>query len=146
MKAKKNRTESVYFSLGSNLGDKKQNIEIAIEKMSELFCSPCVKKSSFYESKSWGFEGEDFINCAVMFELDKEPQEVLDICKGIERGMGREELVEKDESGRRIYHDRIIDIDILLFGSRVIDTEILTIPHPLMEKREFVMIPLNEIR
>ena len=73
------------------------------------------------------------------------PEEILGICKSIERSMGRRETVEYDSGGGRIYHDRVIDIDILLYGRRTVDTPELKIPHPLMREREFVMCPLMEI-
>ena len=71
---------------------------------------------------------------------------ILEKCKDIERKLGRTEAPEYDEDGKRIYHDRTVDIDILLFGDNIIDCEELTIPHKLMYERDFVMKPLSEIK
>jgi len=138
--------EKVYFSLGSNLGDREANLREALRRMDESFDCHYQAISSFIETKAWGFIGDKFINCAVLYFLSEEPMEVLAKCKAIERDMGRTDIPEFDAEGKRIYHSRIIDIDILLFGDRVMDTEQLTIPHPRMEEREFVQLTLKEIR
>ena len=101
--------------------------------------------SSMVESRSWGFCGADFINCAVLYESDIDPLELLKICKKIEKCMGRNEQMEYASDGSRIYHDRIIDIDIILSGEQRIDLPDLVVPHPRMREREFVMGPLMEI-
>lgn len=139
--------EKVYLSLGSNLGDRKANLDKAVELLSaELGTSP-LAVSDYIETESWGFDAPQFMNAALAFELDDpDGYELLGICKNIESGMGREENVVYDEEGKRIYHSRIIDIDILLIGDRKIDSKTLTVPHPLMEQREFVMVPLRQIR
>lgn len=137
--------ERVYFSLGSNIGDREANIREALSRMDDAFGRSWTALSDLVETVSWGFEGHDFINAAVMYELDSVPEEVLRVCKEIERQMGRCEVYETDENGARVYHDRIIDIDILLYGDRRVDTEVLQIPHPLMYEREFVMRPLRQI-
>jgi 2-amino-4-hydroxy-6-hydroxymethyldihydropteridine diphosphokinase len=93
------------------------------------------------ETEPWGFESENrFLNCVAAFTTDKDPVELLDTTEEIERRLGR---TQKSSDG--VYHDRIIDIDILLYGSETISTERLTIPHPLMHKRDFVLEPLTEI-
>ena len=138
--------EKVYFSLGSNLGDRQSNLDEAVVRMEEVFGVACARRSGTIETKSCGFDGEDFLNCAVMFELEDSPAEVLKKCKRIEREMGRPDAQpEYDAEGKRVYHDRTIDIDILLYGDRKIDTRTLTIPHPRMYERDFVMVPLKEI-
>lgn len=137
--------EAVFFSLGSNQGDRKANLEMALNLMDEALGSHYQRVSSFIETQSWGFEADPFLNCAVKYLLDDEPESVLDKCKGIERRMGRNDIPEYDASGKRVYHSRIIDIDILYYGDRIVDTEKLTVPHPLIEQRDFVKIPLNEI-
>ena len=110
--------------------------------------------SSFYETEPWGFESENrFVNAVVLYELDLTPGYnpeaqglmILEICKDIERKLGRTGKPQYDENGERIYTDRPIDIDILLFGDNKIDCEELTVPHKLMYERDFVMNPLNEI-
>lgn len=121
-------------------------MNLAVRKMEEKFGKPCARRSGVIETVSCGFDGEDFLNCAVMFELDDSPFSVLRICKRIEAEMGRPNTKpEYDDKGNRIYHNRVIDIDILLFGDRKIETETLTIPHPRMYERDFVMVPLKEI-
>lgn len=136
--------ERLYLSLGSNIGDRSSNLTAAIGRLDEMI-GPHSALSSFIETKSWGFHGGDFMNCAAMYETDLPPLRILEICKEIERDMGRRETPEYSPDGVRIYHDRIIDIDILLYGERRIDSPELRIPHPLMHEREFVMIPLKEI-
>lgn len=132
--------QKVYFGLGSNLGDKAQNIAKAIEMMKEQI-GTLVSQSALYTSEPWGFESEnDFVNIAACFETDLSPQEILSRTQAIERTMGR-----KHKSVNKVYTDRIIDIDILLYGNETINEPNLTIPHPLMHEREFVMKPLSEI-
>ena len=144
----------LYLSLGSNQGDRRKNIEDAISLLNIELGTPYKAVSSFLETEPWGFESESkFVNAAVHYELDlkkgynpeAEGLMVLEICKDIERKMGRTGKPQYDERGERIYTDRPIDIDILLFGDEKIDCEELTVPHRLMYERDFVMIPLNEI-
>ncbi len=110
--------------------------------------------SSLIETEPWGFESQQkFINAVVLYELDlpegynpeAEGLIILEICKDIERRMGRLTEVKYDERGDRVYSDRPIDIDILLLGDNKIDCPELTVPHRLMYERDFVMIPLKEI-
>ncbi len=144
----------VYLSLGSNQGDRKQNIENAISMLNIELKTPYTAISSFIETEPWGFEAEEkFINAAVLYELnlqkgynaEVEGLKILEICKDIERRMGRTAEPQYDENGERIYTSRPIDIDILLLGDDKIDCPKLTVPHKLMYKRDFVMIPLKEI-
>lgn len=137
--------EKVYFSLGSNLGLRRLNIRIALKNMEKAFGVKCKRCSRLIETKSWGFDGKDFINCAALFEIEDSPIEVLRKCKRIEAQMGRTDKPEFDIEGNRLYHNRKIDIDILLYGEKEINTAELSIPHPRMKEREFVMKPLNEI-
>lgn len=145
----------LYLSLGSNQGDRRKNIEDAISLLNIELGTPYKAVSSFLETEPWGFESESkFVNAAVHYELDlkkgynpeAEGLMVLEICKDIERKMGRTGKPQYDERGERIYTDRPIDIDILLFGDEKIDCEELTVPHRLMYERDFVMIPLREIK
>ena len=136
----------VYLALGSNLGDRKANIGRAVELLDERFRIPHVRLSGLHETSAEGFEGPDFINAAVRYDLSLEPLEILRICKSVESEMGRPQTgIELDAGGRRIYHSRIIDIDVLLVGDEIVDTPELKVPHPLMKDREFVMVPLGEI-
>lgn len=135
----------VYLSIGTNLGDRESNIQTALQLLEKELGSPYTRLSTIVESKAWGFEGGDFLDCAVCFDTEKTPRELLGICKKIEDAMGRKETIEYDSSGNRIYHDRIIDIDILLYGDIEVDEPDLRIPHPLIEKRSFIKGPLMEI-
>ncbi len=130
----------VYLSLGSNLGDKRRNIRRAIQKI-ETQIGHVVNQSALYTTEPWGFSSSNsFVNAAVCVETALPPFELLAATQAIERQMGR---TEKSAGG--VYHDRIIDIDILLYDDLTIDTPQLKIPHPLMHQRDFVMIPLREI-
>ena len=161
-KRKDNRQQSggekeivdLYLSLGSNQGDRAENIENAISLLNIELKTPYKAISSFLETEPWGFESEQkFLNAAVHYKLqlkegynpEAEALMILEICKDIERRLGRKEGVEYNEAGERVYHNRPIDIDILLFGDHKIDCPELTIPHKLMYERDFVMIPLKEI-
>ena len=144
----------LYLYLGSNQGDRRKNIDDAISLLNIELGTPYKRISSLLETKPWGFDSEEmFLNAAVMYELDMpkgynpevEGLLILEICKSIERRLGRKGDPQYDESGDRIYTDRPIDIDILLFGDNKIDCEELTVPHKLMWEREFVMVPLKEI-
>lgn len=130
----------VYLSLGTNLGNRKRNIREAIEKIGELV-GVVERQSALYETKPWGFQSpNDFINACVLVETIMAPRQLLEATQRIEQEMGR---IGKSENGE--YHDRIIDIDILLYDDIEVNEPDLKIPHPLMEEREFVMVPLKEI-
>lgn len=129
-----------YLGLGTNLGDKEGNIVAAIEKIGELI-GDVVRQSALYHTKPWGFDSDnEFVNAAVAVDTVLSPRELLAATQQIERSMGRK---EKSKDG--VYHDRIIDIDILLYGDRHVSEPDLVIPHPLMHERDFVMKPLGEI-
>ena len=144
----------LYLSLGSNQGDRAENIEKALSLLNIELKTPYKALSSFLETEPWGFESEDkFLNAAVLYELtlpngynpEAEGLMILEICKDIEKKLGRTGGPEYDEKGERIYRSRPIDIDILLFGDNRIDCPELTVPHRLMYERDFAMIPLQEI-
>ena len=135
----------IYLSLGTNMGDRMTNINKAIELLSFRLSTHYLALSSIVESKSWGFEGNDFLNCVISYETQLEPLELLLICKEIEVEMGRIERIEYGADGKRIYHDRPIDIDILLYDDLTVNLPELTIPHPLIEQRDFIKGPLMEI-
>ena len=129
-----------YLSLGTNLGDKRKNIAEAIKNIGELV-GDVVRQSALYETEPWGFRSDNrFVNAAVCVDTQLSPRRLLEVTQRIEREMGR---TLKSDGGE--YHDRIIDIDILLYGDQHIDEPDLKIPHPLMHERDFVMTPLNEI-
>ena len=145
----------LYLSLGSNQGDRRKNISDALSLLNIELGTPYKAVSSFIETEPWGFDSDEkFINAAVLYELElkkgynpeAEGLMILEICKDIERRLGRTGQPQFDSSGKRIYTSRPIDIDILLFGDNSIDCEELTVPHKLMYEREFVMKPLKEIK
>ena len=144
----------LYLGLGSNQGDRALNIEHAVSMLNVELKTPYKAISSLLETEPWGFESQEkFMNAVVLYELElpegynpeAEGLMILEICKDIERRMGRTGEPQYDEKGERIYKDRPIDIDILLFGDNRIDCPELTVPHKLMYERDFVMIPLREI-
>lgn len=131
---------TVYLGLGTNLGDKEANLRTAIYKLQERIGKQ-VSLSSFYETAPWGFESDhSFLNAAIGLETNLSPIEILHITQEIEKELGR---TKKSVNGS--YSDRLIDIDILLYDTLVLQTPELTIPHPLMTERDFVMKPLIEI-
>ena len=132
--------EELYLSLGSNLGDREDMLRRAITLIEERV-GAVQRVSSFIETQPWGFQSEHpFLNAAVMVRTTLSPIECLDRTQQIERELGRK---SKSRDGK--YHDRPIDIDLLLYGDQTVSTPRLTIPHPLMQERDFVMIPLREI-
>ena len=136
----------VYLSLGSNLGQREENLRKAIRLIHERV-GEVVKQSSFIETEPWGFESDHpFMNAAVLCLTEKSPREVLCLTQQIERDLGKskEHATQRGESSK--FHDRPIDIDILLYDDLTVDEPDLQIPHPLMYERDFVMIPLKEIR
>ena len=129
-----------YLGLGTNIGNKRRNLITAAALLAER-AGDVLSISSFYETEPVGFQSDNqFLNAAVYLETACSPQELLEITQAIEREMGR---TSKSVDGQ--YKDRIIDIDILLYGDLVVNEETLTLPHPLMHEREFVMAPLAEI-
>ena len=136
----------VYLSLGSNLGQREENLRKAIRLIHERV-GEVVRQSSFIETEPWGFESDHpFINAAVLCLTEKSPREVLCLTQQIERDLGKskEHATQRGEGSK--FHDRPIDIDILLYDDLTVDEPDLQIPHPLMYERDFVMIPLKEIR
>ena len=139
-KKKGTETHTVYLGLGTNLGNKEGNLHKAIELLEEC-AGKVLRVSSFLATEPWGFKSDNgFLNAAVCIETVLDPFELLDVTQYIERIMGR-----KEKSVGGAYHDRIIDIDILLYDSLAISSDTLTVPHPLMKERKFVMEPLREI-
>ena len=130
----------VFLSLGTNIGNKEENLTRAIEALS-LALGKCLAVSTYHETTPWGFDSKNsFLNCAAVFNTETTALQLLDITENIERELGR---TTKSTNGN--YSDRIIDIDILLCDGEVIETPRLAVPHPLMHKRTFVLAPLAEI-
>ena len=141
----------VYLGLGSNEGERDVNLLRAVNLLDEAFGMHPERISRIVESASWGFEGPDFLNMCLLYRLprqgtpEEQATEILRQVKAVEHAMGRREEALFDEEGKRVYHNRIIDIDILCYGTHVIQTEELTIPHPQIARRDFVWKPLLEI-
>jgi len=146
----------VYLGLGTNLGDRESNILRAIQLIGERV-GTVVRQSSLIETEPWGFESPNkFLNAVILCETERTPREVLRLTQKIERDMGRRKktslnsirnaTLSKRELSSLNYSDRPIDIDILLYDDMTVDEPDLKIPHPLMYERDFVMIPLNEIK
>ena len=127
-----------YLSLGTNLGNKTENLQNAIEGIAEKVGN-IRKISGVYKTASWGFESEDFYNCCVEVSTYHAPEKLLSILLQIESNLGRSRI-DSDT-----YLDRNIDIDILLFEDEIIFSKTLTVPHPKMLLRKFVLVPLAEI-
>ncbi len=132
---------TLYLALGSNLGDKQRLMLAAIDKINEKI-GTVVCQSSFYETAPWGFESvHTFLNACVRVETELSVWEVLSMTQAIESALGR---TKKSTNGQ--YSDRSMDIDILLYDDLEINTPVLTIPHPKMYERDFVMKPLSEVK
>jgi 2-amino-4-hydroxy-6-hydroxymethyldihydropteridine diphosphokinase len=128
--------KTVYLSLGSNLGDRQSNLRNAIGRLLEV--GDVVEVSSLYETEPVAVTDQPwFLNCAVELQTDLTPREFLAGILAIEKSMGRLRTQPKGP--------RLIDMDILLFGSQSIRTPELTVPHPAMAERRFVLEPLAEI-
>lgn len=126
----------VYLSLGSNVGDRRANLQDALARLGAI--GDVVLVSSFYETEPVELAAQPwFLNCAVALETEKMPKQLLAALLQIEQEMGRRRGQKKGP--------RSIDIDILLFGSSIIDTKGLTVPHPALHERRFVLEPLAEI-
>lgn len=136
----------VYLGLGTNLGDRKANIEQAIRLIGERI-GAVVRQSSLIETEPWGFESPNlFLNAVILCETERTPREVLRLTQKIERDMGRRKKTSLNSKRSSLnYSDRPIDIDILLYDDITVDEPDLKIPHPLMQQRDFVMVPLGEI-
>ena len=131
---------TLYLSLGTNLGDRRSNLETVLTHIAREV-GTVISSSDVIETEPWGFDSSNsFLNMAVKVETLLQPLEVLHATQDIERQMGRSE-----KSVNREYKDRLIDIDLLLYDDIVMNTPELTIPHPLMYQREFVMKPLLQI-
>lgn len=141
----------VFLGLGSNEGDRDLNLLRAMNRLDEAFGMHPERISRIVSSPAWGFEGPDFLNLCVLYRLprkgtpEEHATEILRQVKAVEKALGRTEEALFDENGQRIYHNRPIDIDILLYGTHLIHTDELTIPHPLIGQRDFVRKPLLEI-
>ena len=133
------RLNQLYLGLGSNLGNKIENIEQALGLIHAEIGS-ITKKSTFYFSQPQGFvSNNDFVNMVIKLETDRTPFEVLEGIEQIEKVVGR------TSKSTGVFQDRLIDIDILYYNNEKICTNFLVIPHPFIFQRDFVQVPLMEI-
>ncbi|MBD0824581.1 2-amino-4-hydroxy-6-hydroxymethyldihydropteridine diphosphokinase [Aestuariibaculum marinum] len=127
-----------HIALGSNKGDKLNHLQQAVNLIYQRI--GVIKKiSKVYQSPAFGFESDDFYNCCLVLQSDLEPQQVLDALLVIEIDLGRV------RTNPNAYEARTIDLDIILAEDDIISTETLVVPHPEMQKRKFVLLPLNDI-
>jgi len=134
----------VYLGLGSNLGERKENITKAIEL---LLAKDMTLKTvaPLYVSRALGFDGEEFYNTVVCVETDMDGYDLIDAIDEIEKAMGRKEYEPQPKNEEKIYHNRIIDIDVLLYDDSIFSNSTVTIPHRSISERDFVLRPLLDI-
>lgn len=131
---------NVFLSLGSNLGDRGENLQKALADIEDKI-GKVIATSSFYVTEPVGFESEnDFLNAVCEVRTKLQPSEILEISQSIEKDMGRSE-----KSENKVYLDRIIDIDLLLYDDEILKSDDLILPHPHLHERLFVLQPLAEI-
>ncbi|NLL30791.1 MAG: 2-amino-4-hydroxy-6-hydroxymethyldihydropteridine diphosphokinase [Clostridiales bacterium] len=129
---------TAYISIGSNIGDKDNNIKTAIDKIKENKEIKVTKISTIIETEPWGYKEQDtFKNAAIEIKTILSPKELMIVLLNIEKDMKRERIIK--------WGPRIIDLDIILYENIITTDEYVTIPHPRMEERLFVLEPLNEI-
>lgn len=129
----------IVLSIGSNQGDRKSLIQQAIDTINREVAT-VVSVSKLYESPSWGFESEPFYNCAILVHTSKSASTILKALLKIEKKLGR---IRTEETG---YKSRTIDIDIISFNNDIIETEVLNVPHPQMQNRMFVLVPMKDLQ
>ena len=133
-------SESVFVLLGSNLGDRELLVNQASKMMGER-CGKIVAKSRLYESEPWGFKSEHwFLNQVVKIETALSPDDLMKELLEIEKELGRDRSVPHEG-----YVSRPMDLDILYFGNEIIDTQMITAPHPRLHERRFTLLPLCDI-
>jgi 2-amino-4-hydroxy-6-hydroxymethyldihydropteridine diphosphokinase len=127
------------LSLGTNIGERFQNLQIAVSSLSNVFKTRILNVSKIYTTAPFGVpdEQEDYLNCCVRFETELMPQTILGCCLGVESAMGRVRKIK--------FSSRIIDIDLLLFENEIFKNSDLVLPHPFIRERAFVLKPLSEI-
>jgi 2-amino-4-hydroxy-6-hydroxymethyldihydropteridine diphosphokinase len=132
------------IGLGSNLGNRGFYLQLA-NRLIEWEIGVVVQRSSVIETPAWGFDAPPFLNQVVVVETALTPLELLDKLQAIERRLGRTEKSRVDEDGRPVYHDRTIDLDILDYDRMCYRDDRLTLPHPHIAEREFVLTSLREL-
>jgi 2-amino-4-hydroxy-6-hydroxymethyldihydropteridine diphosphokinase len=130
--------ERVFLGLGTNLGDREAHLRAALERIAALPGTEVVRVSRFHETPPWGVEDQPpFLNAAAEIRTELEPEALLEAVKGIEAALGRQPTFR--------WGPRLIDIDVLVYGERRVETSRLVVPHPHLLERAFVVQPLGEI-
>ena len=132
--------QELILSLGSNKNNPLERLKEAVSLIGDYF-ETTVLCSRIYQTSSWGYESSDYLNCAIMLRSTYFVFEIANVMQEIERKMGR---VSKTRDLN--YHDRIIDIDLISYGNTIINTQKLSLPHPRIEQRKFVLIPIRDIK
>ena len=132
--------KSVYISIGTNKGDKISNCKFVIKKISSIF--KVLRVSSIYKTQSWGFDSDFFLNFIIEINTNLNPLELLEKLIEIEKLMGR---VRENKLSKNTYESRVIDLDILFYGNKIINKKSLIIPHPKLYYRNFILVPLFEL-
>lgn len=136
--------KQVVFALGSNMGDRAAYLEKSCELIG-CMVGQVVRCSRVYETEAWGFDAAPFLNQVLLVETELSPEDVLAATQQIEVALGRTCKSGQADDGTPVYHDRTIDIDLLLYEGVACATDSLTLPHPLIAQREFVLLPLAEL-
>ncbi|NND07387.1 MAG: 2-amino-4-hydroxy-6-hydroxymethyldihydropteridine diphosphokinase [Saprospiraceae bacterium] len=127
-----------FIGLGSNIGDRAGHLKTATKELEKRLEDATCQRSPIYLSKAWGVTNQnDFYNQVIAFETGLEPESLLHHCIQVEKAMGRNRA--------RRWHSRNIDIDLLFVGNNIRQSEKLNLPHPMIEKRNFVLVPLMEL-
>ena len=129
----------VVLSIGSNQGNRLANIESCIALIHQEV-GTVIEVSKLYETPAWGFESDAFYNCALLLHTNLSAQKILNQVLKVEKQLGR---IRSSQQG---YQSRIIDIDLIVFDNEIIESEKLTIPHPLMQNRKFVLLPMQDLK
>ena len=129
----------VVLSIGSNQGNRLANIESCIALIHQEV-GTVIEVSKLYETPAWGFESDAFYNCALLLHSNLSAQKILNQVLKVEKQLGR---IRLNQEG---YQSRIIDIDLIVFDNEIIESEKLTIPHPLMQNRNFVLLPMRDLK
>lgn len=129
----------VVLSIGSNQGSRLENIQNCIDLIHQNV-GAVIQVSKLYETPAWGFESDAFYNCALLLHTNSSAQKVLNQILKVEKELGR---IRLNQEG---YQSRIIDVDLIAFDDQIIDTEKLQVPHPLMQNRNFVLLPMQDLK
>jgi len=133
-----NQPKNIYISIGSNKGDKFKNLQGAVDAIHQRI-GHVLRISKIYKTPAMGFEGEEFFNACLVVEASLKLKAVMQLLLNIEKNLGRKRTIKKG------YESRTIDLDIIFCDDEIIKTELLTIPHPKMHQRKFVLKPLADI-